>query len=156
MSGDLVDVALHLLRANPYGFLSTVADGRPHTRLVQHVGVDADGTVWIGTSPASRKAAEVSRHGAVSYAVEDRAAFAYLCLQADAELVDDMAERTARWQDGLEAFFPDGPAGDDFVLIRLRPRSLELMDFSRRIHPDPYGLAAAVAEFRDGSWSPGR
>ncbi|MGI5170649.1 pyridoxamine 5'-phosphate oxidase family protein [Spirillospora sp. CA-253888] len=156
MSGDLLDVALHVLRANPYGFLTTVDDGRPHTRLVQHVGVDPDGTVWIGTSPASRKAAEISRRPAVSYAVEDRAAFAYLCLQTEADLVDDMDERTGRWQDGLEAFFPDGPAGDDFVLIRLRPHRLEVMDFSRGIHPDPYGLVAAVAELRDGSWSPGR
>jgi general stress protein 26 len=156
VSGELLDVALELLRANPYGFLSTVDNGQPHTRLVQHVSVDADGTVWIGTSPASRKAAEISRHRKVSYAVEDRAAFAYLCLHADAELVGDTTERVARWQNGLESFFPAGPAGDDFMLIRLRPHRIELMDFSRKIHPDPYGLVPAAAERRDGSWSPGR
>ncbi len=153
MPGELVEVALELLRTNPYGFLTTVDDGRPHTRLVQHVGVDDDGTVWIGTSPASRKAAEVSRGPHVSYAVEDRAAFAYVCLQADAEVVDDVAERVARWEEGLKSFFPDGPAGNDFVLIRLTPHMVELMDFSRRIHPDPYGLVPAAAEHRDGSWS---
>jgi general stress protein 26 len=152
----LFDVALELLRTNPYGFLTTVDGGQPHTRLVQHVSVDADGTVWIGTSPASRKAAEVSRHRKVSYAVEDRAAFAYVCLHADAELVEDVTERVARWQDGLESFFPDGPAGNDFVLIRLCPHTVELMDFSRRIHPDPYGLVPAAAECREGSWSPSR
>ncbi|NUT39156.1 MAG: pyridoxamine 5'-phosphate oxidase family protein [Thermoactinospora sp.] len=154
MSGELFDVALTLLRSNPYGFLTTVNDGQPHSRLVQHVGVDADGTVWIGTSPASRKAAEISRHRLVTYAVEDRAAFAYVCLQADAELVDDEDERVARWQDGLEAFFPDGPAGNDFVLIRLRPHRVELMDFVRKIHPDPYGLVPAAVEQREGSWVP--
>ncbi|MFI6483151.1 pyridoxamine 5'-phosphate oxidase family protein [Nonomuraea sp. NPDC050663] len=154
MSGELFDVALTLLRANPYGFLTTVNDGQPHSRLVQHVSVDADGTVWIGTSPASRKAAEISRHRMVTYAVEDRAAFAYVCLQADAELVRDKDERVARWQDGLEAFFPDGPAGNDFVLIRLRPHRVELMDFVRKIHPDPYGLLPAAVEQREGSWVP--
>ncbi|WP_262401365.1 pyridoxamine 5'-phosphate oxidase family protein [Actinomadura sp. CNU-125] len=155
VSGELFGVALELLRANPYGFLTTVDDGQPHTRLVQHVGVDDDGTVWIGTSPTSRKAAQISRHRVVSYAVEDRAAFAYACLNATAELVEDETERAARWQNGLEAFFPDGPAGDDFVLIRLRPHRVELMDFSREIHPDPYGLVPATEQ--ESSWSsPGR
>jgi general stress protein 26 len=156
VSGELFDVALELLRANPYGFLTTVDNGQPHTRLVQHVSADADGTVWIGTSPASRKAGEISRHRKVSYAVEDRAAFAYLCLHADADLVGDTTERVARWQNGLESFFPDGPAGDDFVLIQLRPHRIELMDFSREIHPDPYGLVPAAIERREGSWSPRR
>ncbi|MFC4534760.1 hypothetical protein [Sphaerisporangium dianthi] len=54
------------------------------------------------------------------------------------------------------SFFPDGPAGNDFVLIRLRPHRVELMDFSRKIHPDPCGLVPAAAERREGSWSPSR
>lgn len=155
MSDELLDIALKLLRANPYGFLTTIDDGHPHTRLVQHLGADDDGTVWIGTSPASRKAAEISRHRTVSYAVEDRAAFAYLCLYAEAELVGDTAERVARWEAGLAAFFPDGPTGDDFVLIRLRPHRVELMDFSREIHPDPYGLVPATAELGEQGTGPG-
>jgi hypothetical protein len=38
------------------------------------------------------------------------------------------------------AFFPDGPAGDDFVLIGIEPARIELMDFSLALHPPPYGL----------------
>ena len=149
---ELVGTALELLRGNPYGFLTTVAGGVPHTRLVQHLAVDDDATVWVGTSPRSRKAAEVAAGGQVSYAVEDRAAFAYVTAVGTAAVVRDEEERAARWQDGLEAFFPGGPRGDDFVLLRLSPARLELMSFAHRIHPDPYGLVPAVLVRSGNGW----
>jgi hypothetical protein len=43
---------------------------------------------------------------------------------------------------GLEAFFPSGPDGDDFVLIHLVPNMIELIDFAHGVHPDPYGLVS--------------
>ncbi|WP_431930391.1 pyridoxamine 5'-phosphate oxidase family protein [Nonomuraea jabiensis] len=146
----MLDIALKLLRMNPYGFLSTIGDdGRPHTRLVEHLAVEDDATVWIGTSPASRKVADVRRHPQVTYAVEDRGAFAYAAIEAQAEVVDDLAERRAKWSTGHIAFFPDGPGGGDFVLLRLRPSRIELMDFTRQIHPEPYGLQPALVELRE-------
>ncbi|WP_282783390.1 MULTISPECIES: pyridoxamine 5'-phosphate oxidase family protein [unclassified Nocardia] len=146
MSNQLFATTREMLRTTPYGFLSTSAAGRVHTRLVQHAGVDADGTIWIGTSPASRKAADIARSPEVTYAVEDRAAYAYACVYATATVVDDLEERKARWVNGFDMFFPDGPEGDDFVLLRLRPTAVEVMDFTREIHPDPYGLVPARAE----------
>lgn len=146
MSEDLFTVAAGILAASKYGFLTTVVDGHPHTRLVQHTNVDADGTVWIGTSPKSRKATDIALHPEVTYAVEDRATLAYSCLYATADIVDDLDERKARWVKGFEMFFPDGPEGDDFILLRLRPTALEVMDFTRGIHPDPFGLLPARTE----------
>ncbi|MDF5758058.1 pyridoxamine 5'-phosphate oxidase family protein [Spongiactinospora sp. TRM90649] len=141
------ELAVRLLRSNPYGFLTTVgADGRPNSRLVEHLAVDDDATVWIGTSPRSRKVADIRRRPDVTYAVEDRSAFAYVSLAARAEPVEDLAERVARWSPGHEAFFPGGPSGDDYVLIRLRPVRVEVMDFTNRVHPDPYGLMPASVE----------
>lgn len=146
MSDELFDVAREILGANTYGFLNTAADGQPHSRLVQHIGVDDDGTIWIGTSPKSRKATDIAANPRVTYAVEDRAARAYACVYADAELVDDLDERLRRWTKGFETYFPDGPDGGDFVLLRLRPTAVEIMDFTRKIHPDPFGLLPARAE----------
>ncbi|WP_306361236.1 pyridoxamine 5'-phosphate oxidase family protein [Nocardia sp. CC227C] len=146
MSDELFAAAREMLRTTTYGFLTTVADGRVHTRLVQHAGVDADDTIWIGTSPKSRKAADIAASPEVTYAVEDRPGIAYACVYATATIVDDPEERKARWVNGFELFFPGGPEGDDFVLLRLRPTAVEVMDFTREIHPDPFGLVPARAE----------
>ncbi|MEV6279027.1 pyridoxamine 5'-phosphate oxidase family protein [Nocardia sp. NPDC051832] len=146
MSDELFGVATEIVRSSKYGFLTTVVEGTPRTRLVQTMQVDADGTVWIGTSPKSRKAVDISSQPEVTYAVEDRPTLAYTCLYGTAEIVDDAAELHAKWQDGYEIFFPDGPDGGDFVLLRLHPRAVEVMDFTRQIHPAPYGLKPARAE----------
>lgn len=45
-----MSLAVEVLRNVPYGFL--VTSGSPPTaRLVQHLRVEDDGVVWIGTSP---------------------------------------------------------------------------------------------------------
>jgi general stress protein 26 len=146
-------VALALLRANPYGFLITVPAGDGlHSRLVQHLHVDDDATIWIGISPRSRKAADVAGGDMACYSVEDRAAFGYVTVTARPALSADLAQRRALWEDGLAAFFPGGPEGDDFVLLRLSPVRIELMNFARAVHPDPYGLVPAVIERDETGW----
>ncbi len=149
-AGELIALATELLRTNPYGFLVTDGTGGPHARLVQHLAVEDDLTIWVGTSPRSRKAQEIGSGGRAAFAVEDRSAFAYVSLTGPARVVADEDERAARWVAGLETFFPEGPQGDDFVLIALRPERVELMDFAAGVHPDPYGLVPAVL-VRDGT-----
>ena len=44
-AAGLAAMAIRMLRANPYGFLITAAGEGPHSRLVQHLGVDDDATI---------------------------------------------------------------------------------------------------------------
>lgn len=141
---DLHAVAVAILRSQPYGFLATSGDDGPYVRLVQHLRVDDTAMVWIGTSPISRKALQVQASARVSYAVEDRSRFAYAVVRGAADLVDDAQLCDELWDSGLEAFFPDGPHGGDFTLLRVTPCSIELMSFGDGVHPEPYGLRAAV------------
>lgn len=110
-----------------------------------------DAGVWIGTSPRSRKVREVRQRPAVTYAVEDRAAFAYTAVRGRAELIEDIDLRRARWEPGLRAFFPGGPDGDDFVLLHVVPSTVEVMSFAHGVHPDPYGLRAAAVDVAGGN-----
>ncbi len=155
-AAGLADMAVGMLRANPYGFLITATSEGPRSRLVQHLRVDEDATIWVGTSPRSRKVADITASPLACYSVEDRAAFAYLTIAANAAVSEDAAERRAKWEPGLAAFFPGGPEGDDFVLLRLSAARIELMNFAQRVHPDPYGLVPAVIERRAGTWHSAR
>lgn len=148
----LMKIALDTLRGHPFGFLSTLGRDRVHTRLVEHLAVDDDATVWLGTSPRSRKTAQIACRPEVTYAVEDRDGVGAVTVQARAEVVGDEQARVARWEDGLLAFFPDGPRGDDFVLLRLRPYRVELMSFAHGVHPEPYGLVPAVIAWDGEGW----
>lgn len=104
----LVGLAVGMLRANPYGFLITTSSGGPRSRLVQHLCVEDDATIWAGTSPRSRKVADIAVGPPGCYSVEDRAAFAYLTIEANAAVVEDAGQRRAKWDPGLAPFFPGG------------------------------------------------
>jgi general stress protein 26 len=151
---ELVLRVREMLVAHPYGFLISVGEGeRPHARLVAHAGVDDDLSIWIGTSPLTRKVSEVRRSGWATYAVEDRASFASVALSGAATVESDVGERKIRWTEEFRPFFPDGPDGDDFVLIHLAPQEIELIDFAHGIHPDPYGLVSQRYVDTPEGWS---
>lgn len=150
----LVEVALRIAQAAPYGFVVTDEPaGPPSGRLVQHLEVTDDLVLTFSTSPTSRKAARISSSGRATYLIEDRQSFAYLSLSGTAHLVSDIGERNRLWEEGLRAFFPHGPEGDEFVLVRLRADRLELWSIADGVHPEPYGLLAASLERSgDGAW----
>lgn len=138
-----MELAVSTLRSQPYGFFVTPPPGGPCARLVQPLRVDDDAAVWFATSPVTRKAHEIAQsNGAAAYAVEDRAALAYVCVRGTAELIRDAALTADMWDAGLDAFFPEGPAGDDVVLVHLQASSVDLMSFAAGVHPAPYGLRA--------------
>jgi general stress protein 26 len=154
LTGDeLVEVALRLLREAPYGFLVTAeSDGPPSGRLVQHLEVTADLAVTFSTSPRSRKAVRIARWGSATYLVEDLGHLAYAALAGPARLIEDLDERRRLWHEGLRAFFPDGPAGDDFVLVTLAAERVELWSLGDGVHPEPYGLIPASAVRTGEGW----
>jgi len=149
---DLLKIVRATLRDHTFGFLSTLGRDRVHTRLVEHLAVDDDLGVWLGTSPRSRKVAQVAARPEVTYAVEDREGVGAVTLQARTRIVIGERERTARWRDDLAPFFPGGPRGDDFVLLALRPYRVEVMSFAQGVHPEPYGLVPAVAAWDGEGW----
>ncbi len=102
----LLATAVRILRSQPYGFLATTGANGPDVRLVQHLRIDDDATVWIGTSPVSRKAVQVRASAGASYAVEDRSCFAYTVVRGLAELVEDGQLCDELWDPGSGGLLP--------------------------------------------------
>jgi general stress protein 26 len=146
-------LAVEIVRAAPYGFVVTTEEaGPPSGRLVQHLAVDDRARVVFSTSPATRKARRIAATGELAYLVEDRQRFAYVSLSGRARLETSLAARQEHWEEGLRAFFPGGPEGDDFVLVVLETQRVELWSAADGVHPDPYGLAAATLTRTDEAW----
>ncbi|MEU1309587.1 hypothetical protein ABZ419_11925 [Streptomyces cinnamoneus] len=47
---------------------------------------------------------------------------------------------------------PTARRRDDYVVLRLRPDRIELMDFTHQVHPAPFGLVPAVIERGAAGW----
>lgn len=155
----LLALAADLVSSAPYGFVVTAGrDGRgPRARLVQRIPTRRldPFTIRFGTSPRSRKIADIAAEPRVAYAVEVRDRFATVVCAGTATVHEDLDSRRECWIDGFAAFFPAGPEGDDYVVVDIATDRLEILDFGLGVAPEPYGLVPAVL-VRDGAgpWSP--
>jgi len=141
------------LESVEYCFLITLGEsGEPHARLVQPFEPEEDLTLWVGTWVKSRKVQEIQRDSRVTLAFYDEEDTAYVTLKGSADIESGLENRKKYWREEWIGFLPEGPEGDDYVVIKFVPERIEMMSFGRGILPPPYGLRPAVLVRSADSW----
>ncbi|MDQ3738211.1 MAG: pyridoxamine 5'-phosphate oxidase family protein [Actinomycetota bacterium] len=151
-AADVLRVARELLGAVPYVLVCTARAQDVHARQVQLLETTDDLVLSFGTSPRSRKVADIHRTGRATIVAEVQERFAYVSISGVATVVDDETARRRLWIEELATFFTDGPLGDDFVIVRFHAERVEVMDFSEDVTPDPFGLVPAVLVRNGDGW----
>lgn len=141
----LLEVTKAIIEATEFCFLITVGElDAPDARLMQPFEPEPDLTLWFGTSPKSRKVRDIEQNSRVTVAFQDAAGPAYAALSGTATIETNLALRRQYWREAWTSFFPGGPEGDDYCLVKFVPLRIELMHFGRNVAPEPYGLQPAV------------
>ena len=149
---QLLEAARITMEASEYCFLVTSGAAGADVRLMQPFDPDGDLAVCFGTSPRSRKAREILADERVVLAYSDPTEVAYVVLKGTAALEDAPARKQRFWREEWRTFYPEGPEGDDYVLVRFVPDRVELMNFTREVTPPPYGLRPAVLARAGETW----
>jgi general stress protein 26 len=143
----IVTVAREIMQKARYCALVTIGrDGQPQARIVDPLAPEPDLSVWIATSPATRKVAEIRANPRVTLIYFDPAGPAYVTLHATAELVTGAALKAAHWKDDWAPFYKDAHRGDDFVLIRSKPMRLEVVSQGHGIVNEPVSWRPTTIE----------
>lgn len=135
-----------------YCLLATLGESCIDARVLQPFPPGPDLDVWLGTSRRSRKAAQLRADSRATLAYEDDGKGAAVVLVGRVQIVDALEERRRRFMPSWWAFYPDGPEGDDYVLLHFVPDRVEVWDVSRRVTPEPFGMRAARVVRRNGTW----
>ncbi len=125
------------LKARYCALVTLARDGQPQARIVDPLAPEPDLSVWIATSPLTRKVDEIRVNPRVTLFYFDASGPAYVTLHAMAEIVTDAAEKAKHWKEDWAPFYKNGPRGDDFVLIRAKPTRLEVVSQGHGIVNDP-------------------
>lgn len=99
--------------------LSTTGEDGVATRPMSNNGqVEYDGDTWFFARRDSAKVREIEAEPAVGlgYIASERAT--WIAIEAVAEIVDEPAEKRARWFEDLRQWFENGPDDPEVVLIR--------------------------------------
>jgi pyridoxamine 5'-phosphate oxidase len=120
-----------------FATLITIGDGgHPQARIVDPLLPDAAMTIWVGSNPLTRKVAEIRRDPKVTLMYFDAKTNEYVSILALASVVTDRAEKAKHWKAEWGPFYRNGAAGDDFVLIRVRPSRLEIVSPTHKLVND--------------------
>jgi general stress protein 26 len=134
---DTLLLAAHeLINESSYCGLVTVdSAGQPHVRTMNPFPVGEDFIIWFATSRTSRKVQEIRNNPKVSvYFSDHNTAKGYVNLSGKAEVLDDkellVKMKRAYWE-GI----PDWQ--DIFVLIKIVPGKLEVINYKQGVNNDP-------------------
>lgn len=131
--------------------VTTSASGPPNARVVEPI-LDGDTfTLWIGAHPASRKVAELHAAPKATLAFVDRKRRANLVMHGEAVVDTSLESRRKFWLPRWRLFFPEGPSGDDYVVLKFTPARIELMSFADDVVAEPFGLTP-VKLVREIDW----
>src|ERR1700733_5043865 len=90
-----------------------------HTRPVQTLKVEADGTLWFFTDWTSPKVTELHHDVRVSLGYADTVKNVYVALSGEARLVRDPQKAKELWSMEQRAYYPDGPDDERLALLRV-------------------------------------
>ena len=145
----VVKVATGIMQRARFCTLVTIgADGHPQARIMDAFPPDEGMAVWMATTPASRKVAEVRKDPRVTLSYFDAKTMGYVTLLGRAALVTDPAEKAKRWKDDWAKIYRDRNRGDDYLLIKVTPIRLEVSAEGEGIKNDPKTWRAVVVEFK--------
>ena len=148
-----LNTARSMLKKTKYCFLiSNNERNWPSARMVQPI-IDFDTfVIWIGTNPSLRKINEIEKNPNVTLAFGNDKENANLIIHGRANIVRDESIKKKHWIGSWLLFFPNGPMGDDFVLIKIEPLEMELMNFKKNVAPEPFGLKPVKIIKENGNW----
>jgi general stress protein 26 len=118
-TGDLEEL-IRIIRDIRIALLTTVdREGQFHTRPVQTLQVEGDGTLWFFTDWTSPKVTELYFDGRVSLGYADLAKNVYVALSGQGRLVQDVQKAKELWTIEQRAYYPQGPADERLAVLRV-------------------------------------
>jgi general stress protein 26 len=145
-----------LIESIRVGLLTTVdLDGTLHTRPVETLRCDLDGTLWFFTDHQSPKARELSRDMRVSVGYSDPSKHAYAVVSGHALILRDKALAAELWTFTQRAWYPKGLDDERLSILKITPERAEYWETPGRasyvlaaMKAAATGKAAAVGEDR--------
>jgi PPOX class probable F420-dependent enzyme len=136
---QVIAAAKDFMRDARFGTLITIgADGQPQARIVDPFLPDSDLTVWIATSPLTRKVHDIRRDPRVTLLYFNPTAYEYVTIIGTAVPDTTALQKAGHWKDEWTALYKDQNRGEDYLLLKVTPTRLEVVSAQRGLGNDPH------------------
>lgn len=149
LSIELTDAAREIMTGASICALITIDEkGLPMVRPMDPFQPEGDFTVWFGTNPKSSKVAQIKKNPTVSLYYLDSDTTGYVVVHGIAQLVNDQKEKDKYWKPEWKSFYPNKT--EDYLLIKVSPKWMEMISYTRGIAGDPVTWQLPAVFFNSG------
>jgi general stress protein 26 len=146
----LITAAKEIMSATRYCALITLdEEGHPHARKMDPFLPEEDMVVWLGTNSNSRKVKEILNDSRATLYYEAPNEAGYVVIKGHAYLVDDPEKKLRYWKKEWEPYYSDQKA--DYILIKLIPDKLEILDYKHGIIGDSKTWEVPIIDFKSNN-----
>ena len=144
---DTIILAAHeLINETTYCGLVTIDSlGQPQIRTMNPFPVKDDFVIWFATSRTSRKVREIKNNPKVCvYFANHLTAKGYVNINGSASVIDNrelLIKMKREYWNGIQGW------QDKFVLIKIIPKSIEVIDYKHGLNNDPNTFKAPTISF---------
>jgi general stress protein 26 len=144
---DTIILAAHeIINETTYCGLVTIDSlGQPQIRTMNPFPVKDDFVIWFATSRTSRKVREIKNNPKVCvYFANHLTAKGYVNINGSASVIDNrelLIQMKRDYWNGIQGW------QDKFVLIKIIPRSIEVIDYKHGLNNDPDTFKAPAISF---------
>ena len=151
----VLNVAKQIMTAAGCASLITVDEsGLPSSRPVRTFPSDDEfSNITIPTDINSRKTQHVRSNSNVVLSYIDTPSRGYVTITGDAVLNDRLEDKKAAWAEPFSSFWPDGPESEEYLLIDLTPKRMEIRSYTQGVAEEPTHWTPVTLERTDtGAW----
>lgn len=140
---SLLTYAKIIVDSSDSWFLVTVdKTGKPRARVMSPFPLGEDWTIWLGTSPTSRKVKQIKNNPNVVVFYYDSKSYSYVNVSGTARLVNEPELKAKYWKDGWKRYYPD--RDKHYILIEVTPHRLEVCSYKYRLFWDDNWMPPVV------------
>jgi general stress protein 26 len=142
----LIGAAREIIKATPFCALVSIdSSGQPQVRTMNPFPLGDEIEIWFATGRKSRKVTEIKNNPKVCvYYADHSSAKGYVTIAGTAEIIDDkdlLVKMRRPYWDGIPNW------QDIFVLIKVTPGTIDVINYAHGISGDPVTSRAATIVF---------
>ena len=111
-----------------FTMLTTISDGKLHSRPMSTQEMDENGDLWFFTQDDSRKIEEIKADNRINAAYSDPDGNTFVSVFGRAEMVKDRAKIEELWSPIYKAWFPEGLDDPHICLLKVHVEDAEYWD----------------------------
>ncbi len=132
----LISAARDIIKGSPFCALVTIdSTGQPQVRTMNPFPIGDDMVIWFATGRTSRKVGELKNNQKVSVYYSDQSGSrGYVTFNGTAQVIDDkelLKKMKREYWNGIPNW------QDIFVLIKITPQTMDVINYPRGIAGDP-------------------